>query len=459
MSAAPRMSSPRIAWPLALTGAALFMVVLDNLIVLSALPAIQDALRASDSEVQWVVDAYVLALAVLLLTGAALGDRLGRRRVFVAGVLVFAGASAGAALAPGIGGLVAARVLQGVGAAAILPLSLTLLIDAVPPARRGVAVGVWSSISGLGVALGPALGGLLTEAWGWEWIFWVNVPVGLAVAVLAPLHLTETRPGEARLDLPGTALAAGGLLALTAAPIRATEIGWTAPATAVSAALGVTLLTALVLRLRGADAPVIPLHVVTRSRAASAHAVGFLLHFAMFGMFFLVVQLLAGAHGDGPVDIALHTLPWTLMPVVVAPLSGRLGTIVPPRVLAVAGLTLITVGGTLLAVLAEPSTGPAQLAPALALIGIGIGLVLPSLVTLLVDAVPAEDVGRASGALATFRQLGAVFGVAVAPAVAAVDGTRAGLAVAAGAAGLGVLAAAAPGVRHAAGAIPALAGR
>ena len=270
-----------------LTGAALFMIVLDNLIVLSTLPSIQRSLHASLTSLAWVVDAYILAFAVLMLTGAALGERFGRRRVFTGGVVLFTAASAVAGLAGSPAVLVAARVAQGVGSAVVMPLTLTLLSTAFPPERRTAALGTWAAISGLGIALGPMAGGLLTSALSWHWIFWVNVPVGVVVALLAPRGLAEARGRREPIDHAGLLLATGGLLAVVWATVRGNDVGWAAAGTLGAYAAGLGLLVAFVrVELRSAH-PMLPMRLFADRRFSVSNASAFLLHFAMFGAFFL----------------------------------------------------------------------------------------------------------------------------------------------------------------------------
>jgi EmrB/QacA subfamily drug resistance transporter len=441
---------------LAVTGVALFMIVLDNLIVLSSLPAIERDLGASLEQLAWVIDAYVLSFAVLMMMGAALGERFGRRRMLVVGLLLFTGSSAAAALSTGTAMLIAARVVQGVGGAILMPLTLTLLTTNVPTERRPAALGVWSAIAGLGVALGPIAGGLITSALSWHWIFWVNVPVGVAAALAAPRVLEESRGERAPLDIAGLALATTGLFGLVWATVRGNAAGWDSAQTLAAYGAGALLLAAFVRREATASHPLLPLGLF-RSRAFSlANAAGFLLHFAMFGTFFLVIQFLAEVRGEGPIAAGLYTLPWTAMPLMVSPLAGRLGQRSHPAAVVAAGLGLITAGIGAIALVLSPDTTPLALAPALLSIGVGIGLVLPNLIALALSAVSPADVGRASATLNTARQLGSVFGVAVPVAILQlsgdiVDGSKAALVSTALAAAAAVLVAlaAVPRVRGA----------
>ena len=319
-----------------------------------------------------------------------------------------------------------------------------------PAERRASALGVWSAIAGLGVALGPIAGGLLTSALSWHWIFWVNVPVGLVAAVVAPRVLAESRGERAPIDLPGLALATAGLLGVVWATVRGNGVGWAAPETLGAYAAGALLLVGFLRREATASHPLLPLGLFRHRTFSIANAAGFLLHFAMFGTFFLVIQFLAEVRGEGPIAAGLYTLPWTAMPLIVSPFAGRLSRRIHPGAIVAAGLALSAAGISALALGLTPDTPAIALAPGLWAIGTGIGLVLPSLVSLALGAVGPEDVGRASATLSTARQLGSVFGVAVgvaifqlagstASAADVVDGTTAALAAAAAAAAAGAV--------------------
>jgi EmrB/QacA subfamily drug resistance transporter len=429
---------------IAITGAALFMVVLDNLIVLSTLPAIGRSLHASLSELEWVVNAYILSFAVLMLTGAALGERFGRRRVFVGGLVLFSSASAAAALAPSGGLLIAARLVQGAGGAILMPLTLTLLTAAFPAERRAAALGMWSAISGLGVALGPIAGGLLTAGLSWHWIFWVNVPIGIAAAVLAPRVLEESFGRHERIDIGGLALASGALLAVVWTTVRGNAVGWTAPVTLFGYAAGVVLAVGFVRWERRREQPMLPLRLFGDNVFSTSNVAGALLHFSMFGAFFMLVQFLAHVREAGPVTTGVDTLPWTLMPLVVSPLAARLSRRFAPALITATGLAMLAAGVLALAALVAPGTGALTMAPALVTIGVGIGLVLPNVAALAMGSVPAGDIGKASGTLSTARQVGSVFGVAVIVAIFEATGSYSvGFVVAGAAALIGALAAAA----------------
>ena len=429
-------------WAVALTGAALFMVTLDNLIVLATLPSMKADLGVSLDRLQWVVDAYILVLAVLILTGAALGDRYGRRRMRTIGLLVFTASSAAGALSHTLTQLVVARTFQGLGAALLMPLTLTLLSQAFPPERRTAALGMWSSIAGMGVALGPLLGGVLVETLDWHWIFWINVPVGLAAAALAPRFLTESRGAQVPLDLPGLALASGGLLGIVWATTRGNADGWSSASTLASYAIGIALLVAFVLQERRSRAPMLPLGLFRRPGFTAANAAGFGLHFTMFAAFFLIIQYLTQVQGSSAIAAGVETLPWTVMPLVLSPFTGALGGRIGSRPLVVAGLLLLAAGtaGAALAMSVGASYG--ELVAPLVAIGVGIALVLPNVASAALGSALPEHIGKASGTNTTFRQLGGVFGIAVAVLVFdragsyaspadVVDGARAALLVAA----------------------------
>jgi EmrB/QacA subfamily drug resistance transporter len=460
----------RQVWAVALTGVPLLMITLDNLIVLSSLPAMQRDLHVSIDRLQWAVDAYILTFAVLMLTGAALGDRFGRRRVLVLGLLLFAGSSAAGALSQSVAELVAARAVQGVGAALLMPLTLTLLSAAFPPERRSFAFGLWSSIAGLGVALGPLLGGVLVETLGWHWIFWINVPLGLAVAALAPRRLAESRGVPAPLDLPGLVFASAGLFGIVWATTRGNDAGWTSGTTLGAYGAGLALLGGFVLQERRGHSPMLPLGLFRRPGFAAANSAAFALHFTMFASFFVIIQYLTRVQHSSTLRAGVETLPWTIMPLLASPFSGMLGSRLGSRPPVVAGLVLLAAGsaGSGLAMGAGDAY-PALIAPLVA-IGIGVALVLPNVASAALGSAPPAQVGKASGANSTFRQLGSVAGIAVAVLVLdragsalstdAIDqGARSALLLAGGVALAGALAALAiPGRRRAEAATSALAG-
>lgn len=392
---------------------ALFMVTLDNLVVTTVLPVIRVDLGASLESLEWTVNAYTLAYAVFLLTGAALGDRFGRRRMFTIGVGVFTFASALAALAPTTETLVAARALQGLGAAIVTPLTLTLLADALPEGKRGLAIGAWSGVAGMGVALGPVVGGAIAEGISWHWIFWVNVPIGLVLVPVARRALSESHGPNAQLDLRGLLLAGGGLMALVLGIVRANEVGWTSPLIVGLLTTGAVLLTAFLLWERRAPQPMLPLRFF-RSRAFSAtNAVSFAMFFGVFGSIFFLSQFFQTVQGLSPLESGLRTLPWTAMPMFVAPIAGLLSDRIGARPLMATGLALQGIAVAWLTIVSGVDTAYMSLVPAFILGGAGMGLVFAPSANAVLSSVRAEEAGQASGATNTIRELGGVMGIAI----------------------------------------------
>ena len=431
---------------------ALFMVTLDNLVVSTALPSIRVDLGASLESLQWTVNAYTLAYAVFLLTGAALGDRFGRRRMFLIGIGLFTGASALAALAPGTEALVTARALQGLGAALITPLTLTMLSDAVAPGSRGLAIGLWSGVSGLGVALGPVIGGAIATGISWHWIFWVNVPIGLVLLPLARARLVESHGPNSQLDLRGVGLAGAGLLALVYGIVRAESLGWTSTPIVASLSAGVALLAAFLVWESRAPQPLLPLRFF-RSRAFSAtNVVSFAMFFGVFGSIFFLSQYFQTAQGYSPLQAGLRTLPWTAMPMLVAPVAGILSDRIGARPLMATGLALQAIAIAWLAAVSGVDTAYTTLVPGLALGGFGMGMVFAPSANAVLNSVRPQEVGQASGATNTIRELGGVMGIAVLATVFSsaggylspqdyVDGMTAALPIGAAVLALGALAA------------------
>ena len=451
----------RTGWTLAVVSAALFMVTLDNLVVTTALPSIHHDLGGGIDSLEWTVNAYTLSFAVLLLTGAALGDRFGRRRMFSIGLLVFTVGSAAAALAPSIGGLIAARAIQGAGGAMVTPLTLTLLSEAFPAGRRGVALGIWSGISGLGVALGPVVGGAVVDGISWHWIFWLNVPIGLVVAPLARLRLIESFGPAGRVDLPGLGLASTGLFGVVFGLVRANALGWTSPVVLACLGGGAIVLLAFGAWETRAPAPMLPLRFF-RSRAFSAtNAVSLAMYFGMFGSIFLLAQFFQVVQHYSPLQAGLRTLPWTAMPILVAPVAGILSDRIGSRPLMVTGLALQSAAiGWLVAVL-DPATPYTSFVGPFVLAGAGMAMVFAPAANAVLSAVRASEAGQASGATNAIRELGGVLGIAVLASVFSaaggyatpasfVAGLRPAITVGAAVLGAGaVVALAVPGIRRA----------
>jgi EmrB/QacA subfamily drug resistance transporter len=419
------MTRHRPGWTFAVVSLALFMITLDNLVVTTALPSIRQSLGASLGSLEWMVNAYTLSFAVLLLPAAALGDRFGRRRVFLGGLALFTVSSGLAALAPSAGALVATRAIQGAGAAVIAPLSLTLLADAVPAGKRGLALGAWSGISGLGVALGPVIGGAVVDGFDWTWIFWINVPVGLALLPLATHHLRESHGPAGRLDLPGLALAAGGLLGLTYGAVQAGDHGWTSALVLGALGAGLALLVGFLAWEHRAPAPMLPLRFF-RSRAfAATNAVSFSMYFGVFGSIFFFAQFFQTAQGLAPLEAGVRTLPWTGMPMLVAPLAGLLSDRIGSRPLMTLGLALQAGAVGWIASISDPAMSYASMIAPLAMGGIGMGLVFAPAANAALGSVHPSEEGQASGATNAIRELGGVFGIAVLASVFAGAGSYA----------------------------------
>ena len=400
-------------WTFVITSVALFMATLDNLVVTTSLPVIRADLGASIEDLEWTVNAYTLSFAVFLLTGAALGDRFGRRRLFVIGLGIFTAASVAAALAPSVEALIAARAVQGLGGAIVTPLTLTILSAAVSPERRGVALGAWGGIGGLAVASGPLVGGAVVEGISWQWIFWLNVPIGLVLIPLAYFRLKETYGPSTRLDLPGLALASTGLFGIVWGVVRGNAVGWSSPEIVGSLLVGSLLTLAFVLWELRAPAPMLPLRFF-RSRAFSAANVASLfMFFGMFGAIFLLAQFLQTVQGYSPLDAGLRILPWTAMPIFIAPIAGALSDRIGGRPLMATGLALQAIGLGWLAAVSTPTVPYAQLVPAFVISGIGMALFFAPVANVVLSAVRPREEGQASGANNAIRELGGVFGVAV----------------------------------------------
>jgi EmrB/QacA subfamily drug resistance transporter len=400
-------------WTLAITSVALFMVSLDNLVVTTALPVIRHSLHASISQLEWTVNAYTLTFAVLLLTGAALGDRFGRRRLFVLGLLLFTGASAAAALSTSANTLDLARALQGVGGAIVTPLTLTILSAAVPANRRGLALGVWGGIGGLAIAIGPLVGGAIVSGISWHWIFWVNVPIGLVLAPLALSRLEETRGSDRSLDLPGLALASSGLLGIIWGLVRGNAHGWTSLGIVAPIVGGALLVAAFVAWELRARSPMLPMQFFRDRTFALTNVASLLMFFGMFGSIFLLAQFFQTVQGMSPLQSGLRILPWTAMPIFISPLAGALSDRIGGQRLMTAGLTLQSAGLIWIAAIMTTSTPYSSLVIPFMLSGAGMALFFAPVANVVLSSVRPEQEGKASGANNAIRELGGVFGVAV----------------------------------------------
>jgi EmrB/QacA subfamily drug resistance transporter len=402
----------RTLWTFAVTSIALFMVVLDNLVVSTALPVIRVDLGASLEQLEWTVNAYTLTFAVFLLTGAALGDRFGRKRMFMLGVGLFTAASAAAALAPSADWLIAARAVQGIGAAVVTPLTLTILSAAVSRERRGVALGAWSGIAGLAVAMGPLVGGAVVEGISWQWIFWLNVPVGLVLLPLAT-QLTESHGPDRALDLPGLGLASVGLLGIVWGLVNGNADGWTSPAIVGALAAGAALLGAFVAWELRAREPMLPMRFFRDRAFAAANGASLFMYFGMFGSIFLLTQFFQTAQGYSPLESGLRVLPWTAMPMVVAPIAGALSDRIGGRPIMATGLALQAVGLGWIAAVSTATVGYGSLVGPFILSGIGMAMFFAPVANVVLSAVRPQEEGKASGTNNAIREVGGVLGVAV----------------------------------------------
>ncbi|MDI2126909.1 DHA2 family efflux MFS transporter permease subunit [Yinghuangia seranimata] len=414
---------PRTAlWTFLASSFALFMAGLDNLVVTTALPSIKEDLGADISELEWTVNGYTLSFAVLLMLGAALGDRFGRRKVFASGIAIFTVASALAAIAPNTGTLIAARAIQGAGAAAILPLSLTILTRAVSPEKRPLALGLWGGVNGLAVALGPLVGGAIVDSGSWQWIFLLNVPIGLVLVPLTRLKVEESYGPNSRLDLVGTTLVSLGMLGVVFGLVRGQEAGWGSAQIVGSIAAGVALLAAFVVWESRTEQPMLPL-TMFRDRGFTALTFSGLLMFAgVFGSIFLLTQYFQGVQGFSPLGAGLRILPWTAMPVLIAPLAGPLAAKIGGRPLVVTGMAMSAAGLAWFAAIASTDVSYAAQIPALLLCGIGMSLYFIPTASLMMSIVRQELHGVASGTNNAMRELGGVFGVAVLASVFSSNG-------------------------------------
>jgi EmrB/QacA subfamily drug resistance transporter len=402
---------------LVLTSVASLMVALDVTVVSTALSTIRHHLSASIDELEWTVNAYGLSFAVLLMTGAALGDRFGRRRLFAAGLGLFAGASAACALATNVGWLIAARAVQGAGAAVIMPVSLAMLSAAFPPERRGRALGIFGGITGLAVVAGPVVGGAVTQGLAWQWIFWLNVPIGLAAIPFVLTRMDEGFGPRVRLDVPGLALATVAALGIVWGLVRGNRAGWGSPEVAGTLAAGALSAVAFVLWELRASAPMLPMRLF-RSRAfASGNAATLLMSGALFSAVFFIPQFLQTTLAQSPLQAGLRLVPWTGTVFIVAPIAGALVDRIGERTLVVGGLAMQAAGFGWVAVLARTGLPYAQMVPPLILAGVGISMALPAAQNAVMGAVAPSELGKASGTFGMFRQLGGAFGVAIAVAL------------------------------------------
>src|SRR3954462_4874043 len=447
--------APHQGWTIVLASLGAFMTALDTLVVATALPVMRVDLGGSLCDLEGTGHASTLASACARLTGAALGDRFGRRRMFTVGIGVFTAASAAAALSPSIGALVAARVVQGVGGAIVMPLTLTLISAAFPATKRGAAIGLWGGIAGLAVAAGPVVGGAVAGGLDWHWIFWLNVPVGVVLIPLAAARLTESFGPRPQLDILGLCLAAAGVLGLTWGLVRANDAGWGSAEVVGTLLAGSLLLAAFVAWEVRTRTPMVPPALFRRRAFVSANAVSFFMYAGLFGALFLMAQFFQTALGLSPLAAGVRLLPWAATPMIVAPIAGAPADRYGTRRFMVLGLALQAAGLAWVASIASPTVPYAELGVALTVAGVGPSLCFPAVANTVMSAVRPADVGVASGTNSALRELGGVFGVAVLASVFArpgvygsaqafVDGFTPALWVGAGLSALGIPAATLP---------------
>jgi EmrB/QacA subfamily drug resistance transporter len=409
-------------WVLALTAVAALLVTLDALVVSTALTTIRSELGASLEQLEWTVNAYVLSFAVLMMTAAALGDRFGRRRLFAAGLGLFAAASAACAVAPDAGSLIAARGLQGAAAALIMPLALALLSEAFPPAVRPRALGLFTGVLGVGVPLGPLLGGAVVEGVSWPWIFWLNIPIALTVAALTLTRMRESFGPPAALDIPGLALVTGAAFAIVWGLVRGNSAGWSSPEVLGALTGGAILTLAFVFWELRAAQPMLPMRLFRSARFSGGNAAMFLQWGSALGSLFFMSQFLQTALGHGPLAAGLGLMPWGATTVFVPPIAGALINRVGERPLIVAGLSLNAAAMGSIALIAAPDLAYWQLVAPLVISGTGLAMAIPASLSSVMTSVDSQFIGKASGTFSTLRQLGGAFGVAVLVAVFAAAG-------------------------------------
>jgi EmrB/QacA subfamily drug resistance transporter len=422
-----RHQPPRLGAAILAASLPMAMAAIDDLAMTFALPVVQRELRADVVQLSWVVNGYTLAFATLMLPFAALGDRLGRRRIFVLGIGAFALASVAAALAGSAAVLIAARVVQGAAAAAIVPLSLALLAAAVPDELRALAVGVWSGINGLGIAVGPLLGGAIVDGFHWSGIFWLNVPLGVVSVVAALRVLPESRGTGGRLDLVGVLAAIAVVLPLSWALVSAGSKGWTAPPVVAGIATSGVALLVLVLRGHRRPGTLLPVRLFRDRAFTLANLAGFLVCAGVFGAIFLLSQYLQVAVGRSAWEAGLLAAPWTLAPMVVAPLAGVAVQRFGARPVLVLGTGLQALALALIDRAVGPELDYLVVVGPLALAGIGMGLTFAPLSASVLLGRPEADHGVASALHSCLRQLGMAAGVALATGVFVAHGAyRAG---------------------------------
>jgi EmrB/QacA subfamily drug resistance transporter len=418
----PPRARSHLGWVLGLTSTAYFMVVLDSVVVITALPRMQRDLDVGLGSLQWTLTAYNIAFAAGIITAAALGDRFGRRRLFNLGLALFTVASAACALAPNASELIAARTVQGLAGAVILPLSLTVLTTAFPAERRGMIVGVYGGLAGLAVAIGPIVAGAVIKGIDWHWIFWINVPIGAVALPLALRLLPESHGAPEPLDLPGVALVSGGVVAIVWALVRANQSGWASAEIVSTLVTGAVLLVAFVAWEARASDPMVPLRLFGSPAFAVGNLTTFLMTGAIFAGGFIVTQEFQFARGFSALSTGVRLLPFFATPMFISPIAGAVADRIGPRKVMATGLFMLTAGFVWVSVRGSLSTSWFELMLALLVAGIGISMALPTVPTAVLNAVAPHELGKASGINYMAQRFGAVFGIAIATSVFATYG-------------------------------------
>jgi EmrB/QacA subfamily drug resistance transporter len=405
-------------WTLGALSFALFMVMLDNTVVNVALPAIQKDLGIGVSELEWTVTAYALTFAVLLLSGGKLGDMYGRRRIFMIGLLVFTVSSLVCGLSSSAPELIGARAVQGVGSALMMPATLSIITATFAAAQRGMAIGIWAGVSAMALAIGPLLGGVITEHISWNWIFFVNVPIGILAVIAALVVVPESRDmsQEQRLDLPGLVTSGIGLLALVYALIEAHRLGWTSATIIALFAVAAVALTAFVFLELHQRLPMLDLSLFKNGTFTGANLVAILVTLAMFGIFVFFPIYMQDLLGWSPIQAGAALLPWTILIVIFAPIAGKLSDHVGSRWLMAGGMATVGLCCLELSTVAVGSTFW-RLLPGFILGGLGMAFVMTPMSAAVMGSAPVDKAGVASGVLNTFRQVGVALGIAITGAI------------------------------------------
>ena len=409
-------------WTLGIVALASFMMALDALIVTTAFATIRQDFNASVETLQWAVNAYNLSFAVLLLTGAALGDRFGRRRLFAAGIALFTLASAACALSGSAGSLIAARFAQGAGAALVMPLGMAILSGAFGKEERARALGIFSGVTGFALIIGPAIGGFISENLGWRWVFWINLPIGIIAIALVFARLRESFGPKAALDIPGLVTVAGAALALVWGLLRGNIAGWSSPEVTGALGMGLLLAAMFVMWEMRARTPMVPMRLFRSPAFSAGVAASFVFYAAMYGVLFLLPQFLQIALGFGPLGAGLRLLPWTATLFVTAPVAGAVVNRFGERPLVVTGLTMQAIGLGWIAMEAAPDTAYLALVAPLVLAGVGVSMAMPAAQNAILGSVGAAEIGKASGIFNMARFLGGMFGIAAMVAVFSAKG-------------------------------------